>query len=151
MTHVRVREATPDDAATIAAFNLAMARETEDKGLDEAALARGVARALRDPVRGRYFVAERDARVVGCLLVTREWSDWRDAWFWWIQSVYVAPPARRSGVYAALHQDVLSRARAAGDVCGVRLYVETHNHAAQATYARQGMRRAHYLMYEQLL
>lgn len=151
MTNLRVRAATPGDAATIAAFNLAMARETEDKGLDEAALQRGVARALGDPERGRYFVAERDGSVVGCLLVTREWSDWRAAWFWWIQSVYVAPAARRAGVYAALHQDVLARARAAGDVCGVRLYVETENRVAQATYERLGMRRAHYVMYEQTL
>lgn len=148
MTQLCVRAATPDDAATIAAFNLAMARETEDKGLDEAALLRGVGRALGDPVRGRYRVAELDGLVVGCLLVTREWSDWRDAWFWWIQSVYVAAAARRRGVYSALHEDVLAQARAAGDVCGVRLYVETENRAAQATYERLGMRRAHYHMYE---
>lgn len=151
MTNLRVRAATPLDAATIAAFNLAMARETEDKGLDEAALARGVARALRDPQCGHYRVAERDGAIVGCLLVTREWSDWRDAWFWWIQSVYVAPSARRSGVYAALHDDVLIQARAAGDVCGLRLYVETENRSAQTTYERMGMQRAHYQMYEQML
>ncbi|HVS19985.1 MAG TPA: GNAT family N-acetyltransferase [Planctomycetota bacterium] len=151
MGSLSVRAATPADAATIAAFNLAMARETEDKGLDEATLVRGVERALADPERGRYRVAERDGRVVACLLVTREWSDWRDAWFWWIQSVYVAPDARRTGVYAALHDDVAREARAAGDVCGIRLYVETENHTAQLTYERMGMHRAHYHMFEQLL
>lgn len=151
MTNLRVRAATPADAEAIAAFNRAMARETEDKGLDEAALLRGVRRALGDSVRGSYRVAELDGELAGCLLVTREWSDWRDAWFWWIQSVYVAPHARRRGVYGALHAHVLAQARAAGDVCGVRLYVERENGAAQAAYERLGMRRAHYHMYEQVL
>lgn len=148
MQSVRVRAATAADAEAIAAFNLAMARETEDKSLDEAALLRGVRRALGDAERGSYRVAELEGEVAGCLLVTREWSDWRDAWFWWIQSVYVAASARRRGVYRALHEDVLAGARAAGDVCGVRLYVETENRAAQATYESLGMRRAHYHMYE---
>ncbi len=148
MSDLCVRAATPADAETIAAFNLAMARETEDKGLDEAALLRGVRRALSDPARGVYRVAELEGRVAGCLMLTREWSDWRDAWFWWIQSVYVAAPARRRGVYRALHAHVLAEARAAGDACGVRLYVETENRTAQTTYESLGMRRAHYHMYE---
>jgi ribosomal protein S18 acetylase RimI-like enzyme len=148
MSTLRVRAAQPADAATIAAFNLAMARETEDKGLDEAALLRGVRRALGDPARGVYRVAELDGEIAGCLMLTREWSDWRDAWFWWIQSVYVTAASRRRGVYRALHAHVLDEARAAGDVCGVRLYVETENRTAQSTYESLGMRRAHYHMYE---
>jgi len=151
MAPLTVRPARDSDLDRLVAFNLAMARETEDHGLDEAALRSGMQRALRDAERGSYSVAELSGEVVGCLLVTREWSDWRDRWFWWIQSVYVAPQARRRGVYRALHQAVLDAAAAAGDVCGVRLYVDAENRAAQATYAELGMRQARYLMFEQML
>jgi len=146
---VTVRDARPTDLEALVRFNAAMARETEDLVLDPARLRAGVARALGDPARGRYLVAERDGRVAGALLLTREWSDWRDGWFWWIQSVYVEPAARRHGVYRALHAAVLARAAAAGDVAGVRLYVELANRAAQATYERLGMRRARYVVCEQ--
>lgn len=148
MSELRVREASEADLDLLVGFNLAMAQETEDLALDPEVLRSGMRRALRDPGRGRYSVAELDGDPVGALMVTREWSDWRDAWFWWIQSVYVAPRARRRGVYTALHEAVIRAARAAGDVCGVRLYVETGNRAAQATYERQGMHPAHYRMYE---
>ncbi len=94
-------------------------------------------------------MAEVDGRVAGALLLTREWSDWRDGWFWWIQSVHVEREARRQGVYRALHEEVLRRALAAGDVVGVRLYVEQANVAAQRTYERLGMLRSHYVVYEQ--
>jgi len=151
MASPTVRPARESDLERLVGFNLAMARETEDHGLDERVLREGVRRALRDPERGSYTVAELDGEVVGCLLVTREWSDWRDGWWWWIQSVYVAPGARRRGVYRALHQGVLAAAAAAGDVCGVRLYVETENRTAQATYGELGMRQARYLMFEQPL
>ena len=125
-----------------------MAEETEGRHLDLMRLGRGVARALTDRSRGRYLVAERDGEVVGALFVTLEWSDWRNGWFWWIQSVYTSPAERRTGVYRALHEQVLAEARAAGDVCGVRLYVERENESAQTTYARLGMRRTGYLLYE---
>jgi ribosomal protein S18 acetylase RimI-like enzyme len=148
MSSPRVRLATPPDASVIAAFNLAMARETEDRALDPARLTRGVSRVLSDAQRGVYRLAELEGRAVGCLLVTREWSDWRDGWFWWIQSVYVDPAARRRGVYRALHESVLEAARQSGDVVGVRLYVETENAPAQDTYEQLGMRRARYVMYE---
>lgn len=146
-----VRAARESDLDRLVAFNLAMARETEDHGLDESALRTGMLRALRDRERGSYSMAELDGAVVGCLLVTREWSDWRDRWFWWIQSVYVAPQARRRGVYRALHRAVLAAAAEQGDVCGVRLYVDAANRAAQATYAELGMQQARYLMFEQML
>jgi ribosomal protein S18 acetylase RimI-like enzyme len=139
-----LRDAVVDDAGTIVAFNSALARETEDKALDAARLRRGVLRLLNDPTRGRYFVAvvqDGDAqRVVGQIMITREWSDWRDGWFFWIQSVYVDPAFRRRGVYRTLHQRVLDHARACGDVCGVRLYVEPDNARAKATYRALGMR-----------
>ena len=148
MEDIRVRAACGADLDVLVEFNLALAQETEDHALDPEHLRAGVLRALRDPTRGRYTVAEVGGAAVGSLLVTREWSDWRDRWFWWIQSVYVLPGHRRRGVYSALHRSVVEAARAAGDVCGVRLYVETENRAAQTTYERLGMRRARYHMYE---
>lgn len=146
-----VRLATSGDVATIVAFNEAMARETEDKGLSTERLRAGVAAVLSDPGRGVYRVALVDGREAGCLLITREWSDWRNAWFWWIQSVYVAPWARRRGVYVALHEEVRRAARAAGDVCGLRLYVDSENAGAMRTYERVGMHHARYEMYEEAL
>lgn len=146
-----VREATLADHATICAFNQAMAEESEGRILDEETLARGVRAVLEDPGRGRYLVAEREGQVVGQLMLTYEWSDWRNGLFWWIQSVYVAPEARRSGVYRALHERVLSLAGESGEACGVRLYVEQDNHVARATYERLGMQPARYGMYEQML
>src|SRR5262245_25103541 len=101
-----VRPACPADAAVIAEYNLRLARETEHRTLDPAVLARGVARVLADPQRGRYFVAEEAGRVVGQLLLTYEWSDWRDGWIWWIQSVYVHADSRGAGVFRALYEHV---------------------------------------------
>jgi ribosomal protein S18 acetylase RimI-like enzyme len=147
---VTVRRAAAADAVTIVEFNLAMARETEGRELDRAILARGVENALGDPARGRYFVAELDGAVVGCLLITTEWSDWRDGWFWWIQSVYVAPAGRGRGVYTALHEHVRAAAHAAGDVVGLRLYADVHNQSAQRTYRRLGMVETDYRLFEEL-
>lgn len=148
---VVVREATASDHAVICAYNQAMAEETEGRQLDGETLSRGVRAVLEDPTKGRYLVAEREGRVVGQLMLTFEWSDWRDGLFWWIQSVYVAPAARKSGVYRALHEHVVALARASGEACGVRLYVEVENDVARATYERLGMRPCRYGMYEQLL
>jgi ribosomal protein S18 acetylase RimI-like enzyme len=128
-----------------------MARETEQRELDPARLTHGVEQGLADPAKGRYFVAELDGRVAGCLMVTTEWSDWRDGWFWWIQSVYVASDARGRGVYRALHDHVRVAARAAGDVVGLRLYVEKENARAQRTYQQLGMTETGYRLYEELL
>lgn len=142
-----VRPATSADANTIVDFNAAMAEETEDKGLDRASLAQGVARMLAEPSRGFYLIAERDGQVAGQLMVTFEWSDWRNGDFWWIQSVFVRAEHRRRGVYSALHAAVAERAREAG-ACGLRLYVEQENESAQATYRRLGMDRTHYQLFE---
>ncbi|MBI5433632.1 MAG: GNAT family N-acetyltransferase [Planctomycetes bacterium] len=145
---VTVRPARAEDLAQLVRFNLAMARETEDKHLDPARLENGVARVLADPARGRYFVAERAGSTVGALLVTTEWSDWRDGWFWWLQSVYVVPEGRRTGVYRTLHEHVVRAARDQREVCGVRLYVDRENRSAQAVYQRLGMDRARYEFFE---
>jgi GNAT superfamily N-acetyltransferase len=145
-----VRPARPGDADVIIAFNRLMAAETEGKNLDPDILAAGVAAMLRDPNKGRYFVAEKDGRIVGQLGVTLEWSDWRNGNFWWIQSVYVAQDARRHGVFRKLYEHVLQEARQAVNVIGVRLYVEHDNQIAQATYRKMGMVMTGYQVMEEL-
>ncbi len=146
---MQVRKACGEDAASLVKFNQAMALETEGKHLDENVLKAGVNAVLSNNDRGFYVVAEEAGQVAGGLLVTREWSDWRNAWFWWIQSVYVVPEARGKGLYRELSAFVWAMALEAGDVCGVRLYVEKENHTAQAVYQRLGMHETDYLMYEQ--
>ena len=130
-------------------FEQAMARETESLDLDAATLRAGVKALLADPTRGRVFILELQGEAVATLSLTLEWSDWRNGFFWWIQSVYVAPAHRRQGHYRRLHEHV--RALAAGDpeVCGLRLYVEHENHAAQETYRALGMRETYYRVFEQ--
>ncbi len=149
-TDPTTRPARPDDQTFLVEANAAMARETEGKALDADVLARGVAGVFADPRRGHYRIAERAGTRVGCLLVTTEWSDWRDGDWWWIQSVYVVPAARRTGVFRALHADLDRAARATPGVVGLRLYVEHANHGAQATYASLGMHDAGYRMLETL-
>src|SRR5690349_17893902 len=149
-----VRRAQLRDAPTIADFNARMALESEGKDLDAERLAAGTRAVFEQAERGFYVVAEREDALVGCLLVTREWSDWRNGWFWWIQSVYVVPSARRGGVYRAMHRWLESqareRARSGADsaVVGLRLYVDHANATAMATYEALGLRRAHYQLYE---
>jgi GNAT superfamily N-acetyltransferase len=141
-----IRRATPADAATIVDFNRRMALETEQKILDPKVLAAGVAAALADPHKAVYFVAEEDRQIVGQVSITLEWSDWRNGWLWWFQSVYVRPEARRRGVFKALYQHVYQTAIADPQVIGLRLYVEKDNHAAQQTYLRLGMEWTPYLL-----
>lgn len=145
---LRLRAAYPREIPTLIEFNRAMARETEAKELDPVRSKAGVEAVFAEPSRGTYFVALRGEELVGALLLTSEWSDWRNGVFWWIQSVYVVPAARRAGVFRALYQHVLERARANPDVCGLRLYVEHENRRAQETYAALGMQPAHYRMFE---
>ena len=142
---IEVRAATPDDIPFLVECNMAMALETEHKTLDRAVLTRGTHAVFDDPRRGFYLIAEREGGPAGCLLVTFEWSDWRDGDWWWFQSVYVTKAARRGGVFRALYADVESRARAAGAV-GLRLYVERDNDRAQRTYASLGMEEEAYRM-----
>ena len=145
-----IRAATPGDIPALLAWNTAMAWETEHKSLDPIVLERGIAGVFEQSRRGFYLIAERDGVAVGSLLVTYEWSDWRCGDFWWIQSVYVVPDARRGGVFRALYLEVERRASAVGAV-GLRLYVETENQRAHATYTDLGMQQCHYLMYESAL
>jgi len=143
---LRIRKATPADLATIVDFNRCMALETEDKVLDPQVLAAGVTAALADRHKAVYFVAEDDQQIVGQLSITLEWSDWRNGWLWWFQSVYVRPEARRRGGFKALYQHVYQTARADPEVIGLRLYVEKDNHTAQQTYLRLGMAWTPYLI-----
>ena len=145
---ITVRPAEPGDVPTIVGFQLAMARETEGKDLDSEVLHEGVSTLMRSPDLGRYLVAEAGGSVAGSLLITYEWSDWRNATFWWIQSVFVDAEWRRRGVYRAMHDRVFEEARATEGVCGVRLYVDRDNHGAQHTYNALGMTHSHYDMYE---
>jgi len=145
---VSIRPARTEDAEVIADFNARLAADTEDLVLDRARLLAGVRAVLADPAKGFYAMAERAGATVGQLLVTREWSDWRNGDFWWIQSVFVVPEARGAGVFRSLYEHVDRLARERGDVCGLRLYVERHNERAQRTYARLGMQRTVYDMFE---
>src|SRR5262245_45929437 len=145
---VMIRRAEPRDAAVVADFNRRLAWESEHKRLDPEVLARGVARVLADPARGFYLVAESGGQIVGQVMATFEWSDWRDGWFWWVRSGYVRGEQRRNGVFRGLYGELLKRARDAGDVIGLRLYVEKDNARAQATYEHVGLKEAGYLVRE---
>lgn len=145
-----IRPATPSDASTIVEYNRAMALETESRELPLDKITPGVRAVLARPELGFYLVAEdHQGFVLGCLMITFEWSDWRNGMFWWVQSVYVYPGARGRGVYRAMYAHAKQLAIAQGGVCGFRLYVEENNSAAQETYRRQGMKRTHYLMFEE--
>jgi GNAT superfamily N-acetyltransferase len=145
---INLRRARDDDAATIADFNAAMALETEQLTLDRRTLDAGVRAALDDEAKAVYFLAEIDGRVVGQLMITHEWSDWRNGTLWWIQSVYVHQAHRRRGVFRALYLHARDQAKRAGAV-GVRLYVEENNHVGQATYQSLGMSMTHYRVMEE--
>ena len=139
------------DADVVAQFNVELARESENLLLEPARVKAGVEALLRDPAKGTYFVAEADGEVIGQLLITHEWSDWRNGDFWWLQSVYVRPDARRRGVFQVLFDYVLASAKRQGDVAGFRLYVEKHNDPALKTYHRLGLKETHYQVMERLV
>jgi GNAT superfamily N-acetyltransferase len=147
-----IREAKLSDTATIADFNARMALETEHRNLDIERVRLGVQALLSDPAKGAYFIAETEAEevaiIVGQLLITYEWSDWRNGNFWWIQSVYVAEGYRGQGIFRALFNHVDQLAKARNDVCGLRLYVDAQNDSARKTYERLGMKRTNYELFE---
>jgi GNAT superfamily N-acetyltransferase len=148
VTDILYRDATRDDAQVIVAFQLAMARETEEIDLDLATCTRGVAAVFDDAHKGRYFVAEDGGEVIASLMITLEWSDWRNGMVWWIQSVYVRPSHRGRRVYAGLYQHIRTLVGSTPDVRGIRLYVDRRNTAAQEVYRRCGMNGDHYQVFE---
>jgi len=142
---VRVRPAGPQDIDFIVESNRRMAFETERLSLDAEVLSRGVRAVIADASKGVYLIGTVGGVAAGQLMITYEWSDWRDGCIWWIQSVYVSPEFRRRGVFKAIYRHAEELARDAGAI-GLRLYVEAHNAAAQATYQRLGMIRSPYLV-----
>jgi ribosomal protein S18 acetylase RimI-like enzyme len=146
---MNIRLATKTDTDALVGFNQAMALETEGKKLEAGVLRPGVAAVFEDEHKGFYVVAETGAAIAGGLLVTYEWSDWRNKWFWWIQSVYVLPQYRGQSVYGRMYEFVKSLSDKRGNVCGFRLYVERDNERAQRVYEKLGMHQSHYLAYEE--
>jgi GNAT superfamily N-acetyltransferase len=148
MSDVTYRDAAPADAAAIIDFQLAMARETEELDLDRDILTRGVHAVFADTALGRYFIAESGGIVVASLMITYEWSDWRNGMVWWIQSVYVTPAHRQRRIYAGLYQHVRMLVDSEPGIRGIRLYVDRRNVAAQEVYTRLGMDGGHYQVFE---
>jgi GNAT superfamily N-acetyltransferase len=145
---ISYREATESDVSTIVDFQIAMARETEELDLDREVCARGVTAVFEDASRGRYFLAESEGVVVASLMITYEWSDWRNGNVWWIQSVYVVPESRQQRVYAGLYEHVRQMVQADDSLRGIRLYVDRRNVRAQEVYTRLGMNGEHYQVFE---
>ena len=148
MSDILFREAVPADVPAIIDFQLAMARETEDLELDREVLTRGVHALFANPHLGRYYVADDAGRAAGSLMITYEWSDWRNGMVWWIQSVYVTPDYRRRGIYAGLYSHIKSIVEPDPAIRGIRLYVDNRNTGAQQVYARLGMEGEHYRVFE---
>lgn len=148
---MNIRLAEKTDALDLVEFNQAMALETEGKRLDSDILKSGVEAVFDDEKKGFYVVAEEAGKIVGGLMVTFEWSDWRGQWFWWIQSVYILPEFRGRSIYRLLYEFVKNEAEKSKNVCGFRLYVEKENELAQKVYEKLGMEISHYLMYEETL
>jgi len=143
-----VRNAIQEDAATIVDFQIKMALETEDLTLDVAVVKEGVAAVFLDPSKGRYFVAEEKGAIVASLMITYEWSDWRNGLVWWIQSVYVTSEFRMKGVFAQMYHYIKKQVETSPDVRGLRLYVDKRNVVAQKVYTKLGMNGAHYDTFE---
>lgn len=144
-----VEQANENDAELIAQFQLDMAMESEGTQLDINTVLKGVTEGLKDESKGIYLVARsNDGKPVASLLITKEWSDWNCAWYWWIQSVFVSPDFRRKGVYRSMYNKVKEMAKKAG-VTFVRLYVDKTNTQGLATYQSLGMKESHYLLYEE--
>ncbi len=146
---ISIRKATPADAPAIIDFQQKMAWETEQMKLKSELVTKGVNAVFENNSRGQYWVAEDNGQVVASLLITYEWSDWRNANVWWFQSVYVLPEWRRTGIFRSMYNHIKDEADKIG-VAGLRLYVETNNKRAQKTYEALGMQSEHYTMYEWL-
>jgi GNAT superfamily N-acetyltransferase len=136
------------DTPFIVNANMCLALETEQRRLEPACVTAGVRALLNDPAKGSYFVAECGGTLAGQLLITHEWSDWRNGNFWWIQSVYVTEQFRGSGVFRELFEHVRALVKGREDVCGLRLYMDAHNARARGAYERLGLKRTNYEVFE---
>ena len=144
-----IRPASELDLDLIIEYNARLAEETEGKTVDRDLLRSGVATLLADSTKGSYFLAEAEGKVIGQIMITFEWSDWRNGVFWWIQSVYVHSAFRQKGVFSRLFRHVESQARAVDNVCGLRLYVDKDNEQASAVYRKLGLDATRYEVMEQ--
>ncbi len=144
-----IRNANKDDISTIAKFNSAMAMETENKQLDPVTVNNGVNELLNNSEHGFYLIAENNDNPVGQLMITKEWSDWRNGEFWWIQSVYVGPEYRKNNIYRKLYNEAIKLAKESENVCGIRLYVDKDNNIAQKVYSKMGMKESNYIFFEE--
>lgn len=145
-----IRTATSDDIEQLMDFQLKMAHETEGIELHRPTVLKGVSAVLNDPSKGRYYVAEIDGKVVGSLLTTFEWSDWRNGTILWIQSVYVLKEFRRKGVYRSMYSYIKQQVKESDNLNGIRLYADKSNYAAHKTYEKLGMNQDHYITFEWL-
>lgn len=148
---ITIRIAKMEDVKDLVEFNQAMALETEGKTLTAQVLKNGVEAVFRDQHKGFYAVAESGGKIVGGLMITYEWSDWRNKWFWWIQSVYILPDFRGKRIYSKLYAFVKTLAKDRRDISGFRLYVEKENANARKVYEKLGMKASYYLMYEEII
>jgi GNAT superfamily N-acetyltransferase len=146
-TMISIRKAKPEDAPIIIDFQQKMAWETEQMTLKPDLVTKGVHAVFEDPSRGKYYVAEDSDKIIASLLITSEWSDWRNCNVWWFQSVFVVPDYRRNGVFRMMYNHIRMLAEEQ-DIAGLRLYVETKNTSAQKTYEALGMSSEHYSFYE---
>ena len=147
----KVEKGTEADAGKIAEFQIDMALESEGAILDRDKILNGVRAGLSDPAKGTYYIVRTESgETAGSLLVTKEWSDWNNCWYWWIQSVFVKPEYRRQGAFTYLYETVRAFAKQEGSTC-LRLYVDRSNRKAQKCYKKQVMDECHYLMYEEVL
>jgi len=145
---IEVRPASVDDVAFIVSGQLSMALETENLSLDMKTVSTGVKSVFDDPGKGFYVVAFYGEIRCGCLMITPEWSDWRNAWVWWIQSVYVLPEFRKNGIFSTMYSYIKLLVSHRNDVSGIRLYVDISNVAAQEVYYKSGMNGEHYRTFE---
>jgi len=144
-----IRNANKDDITIIVNFNTAMAMETEIKILISETVYKGVNELLNNNENGFYLIAESDGIPAGQLMITKEWSDWRNGEFWWIQSVYIHPDYRKNNIYQKLYNEAIKLAKESKNVCGIRLYVNKDNNIAQKVYAKLGMKESNYLFFEE--
>jgi ribosomal protein S18 acetylase RimI-like enzyme len=145
---IKVRDAQLSDHKTILDFQMAMALETEELTLDQDTLSKGIMAVLKDSSKARYYIADSGGKAAGMLMITTEWSDWRNRWVWWIQSVYTSPEFRKMGVYKILYQHIKSIVHNSEDIGGIRLYVDKRNVKAQMVYQGLGMNGEHYATFE---
>ncbi|PAX54100.1 GNAT family N-acetyltransferase [Brunnivagina elsteri] len=145
-----IRKAELEDLSTIVSFNQSLAMEVRGEKLESEIITSGVEAVLKDSNRGFYTLVEIESKIIAIALITFEWSDWRNAWFWWLQDVYVEPSYRQQGIFRSLYMHLKQQAQLA-QVSGLRLYVYKGNTKAQEVYQRIGMNPSNSLIFEDFL